>query len=322
MSLVRCRIAKISLHPNPPHRHRPRIGVPMRPALGLSSTNYPLLLGLAVLLLPYLWSLVLLPFKLRGNFRSEGKSAAPTIQSPVAEGETLTATTERGNRDGFTIWRGLKGIIGPRWEDAPLTRETRTKEITKTKSVTRTTRVTQTKEVTKTKSVTETTRVTQTKEVTKTKSVTQTTRVTQTKSVTKTTLQTQVTSVTQTKVQIQKKVEKQTTVSTRTIVHTRTTVERLTTVETLKTSVTDTQLAKETEPVQVVARKFVEKPSVEEVSSNDSAVEQDPVALERIRTMGWHQVFDPRRPLIQTTFTLSSRSRGCYLITVTPYPTL
>jgi hypothetical protein len=92
----------------------------MKPSPSLVK-HYPLALGLAILLLPYIYRLLVLPFTFRGYFahptpsvtNSTGKVVLKT-SSILQSSSISTSTTTAG---GFNLWRGLRQAIGPKGDD-------------------------------------------------------------------------------------------------------------------------------------------------------------------------------------------------------------
>src|SRR5277367_3891039 len=96
----------------------------MRPVSPSLVKHYPLALGLLVLLLPYCYRLLLLPFTLRGYLSSKRASdniEVNTTTSTVSLSTFSTTSTTREARSasrGYNIWRGVREFVGPKWEDS------------------------------------------------------------------------------------------------------------------------------------------------------------------------------------------------------------
>src|SRR5271157_963362 len=88
--------------------------------------QYPLALGLAVLLLPYVYHLLLLPFTL-GNYYlrnpTPGKlvvkasSSVSLTQSSLRTSSitaVTTVTTATTTGGGFNLWKGVGYVVGPK----------------------------------------------------------------------------------------------------------------------------------------------------------------------------------------------------------------
>ena len=137
--------------------------------------HYPLAVGLTILLLPYIYKLLVLPFTFRSYFTHPTSSVSSSITgkivlktSLIAQSSSIsTSTTTAG---GFNLWRGVRQVIGPKGEDKPdksvkTTLSTTTKSKATSKSTSSPTvtsvKVTTVKDVkTVTKSVTETVQIT------------------------------------------------------------------------------------------------------------------------------------------------------------------
>ena len=144
--------------------------------------HYPLAIGLAFLLLPYIYKLLVLPFTFRSYFAhptpsvssSTGKVVLKT--SSIAQSSAIsTSTTTSG---GFDLWRGVLQIIGPKGEDkadesVKTTRSTTTKAKATSKSTSTSTSTVTSVKVTTVKDV-----KTVTKSISVTKSVTETVQIT------------------------------------------------------------------------------------------------------------------------------------------------
>jgi hypothetical protein len=152
--------------------------------------HYPLAVGLAILLLPYIYRLLVLPFTFRGYSAHPTSSVSSSTGKVVLKTSSIvqsisisTSTTTAG---GFNLWKGVLQVIGPKDEDkldknVKTKRSTTTKSKAKSKSTSTQTvtsvKVTTVKDVkTVTKSITKSV----TKSVTKsiTKSITETVQVT------------------------------------------------------------------------------------------------------------------------------------------------
>ena len=166
----------------------------MRPTLYLPKEKYyPLFIGLAVLLLPYLWGLFILPFRLHSYLRSPSLdkeevtivvSSSSSSASPISTTTTqvATSTTSRANR--FHIWKGVKELVRPKWEDPPhvdytspssqVASKTIRTTTTKFKTVTKPSVTTVRDQKTLTKSLTEVKKFTETQKLTETWKVTET----------------------------------------------------------------------------------------------------------------------------------------------------
>lgn len=146
--------------------------------------HYPLALGLTVLLLPYLYQLLLSPFTLVHYLRrnpAAGKEVVKTSSSlsftqPSSSTTATSSAVVTSTAGGFNFWKGVRQIVGPKWEVPPdktskSTRSVKTSAKSKSKSKSTSTstssskstkgRVTTVKDVkTVTKSVTETLQIT------------------------------------------------------------------------------------------------------------------------------------------------------------------
>ena len=137
--------------------------------------HYPLALGLAILLLPYIYKLLILPFTFRSYFGHPKSSVSRTgkvvlTTSSIAQSSSIT--TSSTTAEGFNLWRGVRQVVGAKGEDKPdksvkITPSTTTKAKPTSKSISTTTSIKVTtvedvKTVTKsvTKSVTETVQIT------------------------------------------------------------------------------------------------------------------------------------------------------------------
>ena len=166
--------------PNPIIRHLQAIpNCCMQPSPSLVK-HYPLAIGLAVLLLPYIYKLLILPFTFRSYFahptpsvsNSTGKVVLTTTSSIIQSSSISTSTTTVAG--GFNLWRGVLEVIGPKAEDkqdksvktthstTPKSKATSTSTVTSVKVTTIKDVKTVTKSVTKsfTKSITETVQIT------------------------------------------------------------------------------------------------------------------------------------------------------------------
>ena len=103
----------------------------MRPTQYLPKEKYyPLLIGLLVLLLPYLWTLAVLPFRLSNYLRANSPSGeetaveieptVPTTSSSISSSSTATSIARTTSKaGGLNIWKGFKELVRPKWEDPP-----------------------------------------------------------------------------------------------------------------------------------------------------------------------------------------------------------
>ena len=139
--------------------------------------HYPLALGLAVLLVPYLYSLLLFPFTVLNyvSKRPHGDDRARVKPSSVIA--TSGSTTEK-----FNLWKGVRQVVGPRWERTPAKSTSLSSTVTKRTTGTKSTTTKSTSKSASTKSKkstsTATTKVGPAKETrTITKSVTETVQV-------------------------------------------------------------------------------------------------------------------------------------------------
>jgi hypothetical protein len=131
--------------------------------------HYPLALGLAVLLLPYIFHLLLLPFTF-GNYLLNPTSGKVVVKSSSSVSLTqsrlrtspittvTTATTTTGG--GFNLWKGIRYVVGPRKKAS--TKSTRS--LSKSTSKSKPTKAAKVKTVKDIKTVTK--KVTQTVQVT------------------------------------------------------------------------------------------------------------------------------------------------------------
>ena len=139
--------------------------------------HYPLALALAILLLPYIYKLLILPFTFRSYFvhpKSSFGSTGKVLTSSIIQSSSIT--TSSTTAAGFNLWGGVRQVIGPKRKDKPnksakITSSTTTKSKPTSKSISTTTSIkvttikdvkTVTKSVTKsiTKSVTEPVQIT------------------------------------------------------------------------------------------------------------------------------------------------------------------
>lgn len=135
--------------------------------------HYPLALGLAVLLVPYLYSLLLFPFTVLNyvSRRPHSDDRARVKASSVIA--TSSSASER-----FNLWKGVRQVVGPRWESTPVKSTSLGSTVTKRTTTSTTTKSTSKSASTKSKKSTTTTKVGQAKETrTVTKSVTETVQV-------------------------------------------------------------------------------------------------------------------------------------------------
>jgi hypothetical protein len=96
----------------------------MRPTPYLPKENfYPLLVGLFVLLLPYLWTIFVLPIRLSHYLRENSVAEETAIEvEPTTSIQTLGTTSSiasTSKRGGLNIWKGFTELVGPKWEDPP-----------------------------------------------------------------------------------------------------------------------------------------------------------------------------------------------------------
>src|SRR5438477_5379900 len=81
----------------------------MRPTEYLTRQNYPIVVGLAVLLLPYFWSLLVLPFTLSKQLHSRDRFERATTTS-ISVQSSVKATPSTGFSSsrvgGFRFWKG------------------------------------------------------------------------------------------------------------------------------------------------------------------------------------------------------------------------
>ena len=94
----------------------------MRPQAQYYGNNYPLAIGLGILLLPYIWSALLLPFRLSSYLSGSGKSTAKVVKTTTSLTSSLTSSIARPTTTtaaGFNLWKGVRGVIGPKWEAPP-----------------------------------------------------------------------------------------------------------------------------------------------------------------------------------------------------------
>lgn len=157
----------------------------MRPAESPFVNHYPLAIGLVVLLLPYFYNLLFLPFTALNYFTSHqtlsrgvgsnrvstrvtgkvDKTSLKSLSSSISTTTTSAATSGR-----FNFWRGVQQIVGPKWEESsPNSAKTTSSKSTKSTSTSQSTftstsisvQITTVKDVkTVTESVTQTVQVT------------------------------------------------------------------------------------------------------------------------------------------------------------------
>ena len=138
--------------------------------------HYPLALGLIVLLVPYIYHLLLLPFTLGsyllsptpGKVVKSSSSVSPTQSSLRTSSITTVTTATTATGGGFNLWKGIRYVVGPK-------RKTSTQKTKSTRSISKSTK---SKSTSKSKT-TKPAKVKTVKDIkTVTKSVTQTVQVT------------------------------------------------------------------------------------------------------------------------------------------------
>jgi hypothetical protein len=91
----------------------------MRPQAQYYGNNYPLAIGLGILLLPYIWSALLFPFRLSSYLSGSGKSTAKVVKTTTSLTSSIARPSTTTTAAGFNLWKGVRGVIGPKWEAPP-----------------------------------------------------------------------------------------------------------------------------------------------------------------------------------------------------------
>jgi hypothetical protein len=88
----------------------------MRPQPQYFGNSYPLAIALGLLLLPYIWSALLFPFRISSYLSGSGKSSK-VVKSSISLTTSIVKPTSTAA--GFNLWKGVRGVIGPKWEAPP-----------------------------------------------------------------------------------------------------------------------------------------------------------------------------------------------------------